>query len=73
VVIAGKRDRHDAEAGGVGDTIAHIVEGVDNGRDVIALDRAVGDARNNHESGAGNAEAARQARLQQPPTIHDLC
>jgi len=73
VVLAGKRDRHDPEAGGIGGAVTRVFQRRNDARDMIAFDGAVGEARENDDDGAGNADAAGPARVdQRRPPVHEL-
>ena len=72
VVIARERDRHDAEAGGIGDPVARIFHGGEDGRHVTALHRAVGGAGRDQGAGGSETDAARHpaVELQRPAIQH---
>ena len=73
VMLAGQGDRHDAEAGGIGGGVTHVLKRLNDGRDMIALDGAVGEARENDGDGAGSADAAGPARVdERRPPVHEL-
>jgi hypothetical protein len=72
-MLAGQRDRHDAEAGSIGGGVARVLERLDDSRDMITLDGAVGEARENDGDGAGGADAAGPARVdERRPPVHEL-
>src|SRR5262249_14771595 len=74
VMIAGECDRDDAEAGCTGDAVARTFDAADYARNVIALDDAVGEARDNDDGGGGNAYAAGPLAVEERrPAPDDAC
>ena len=69
ILVAGDRDRHDAEADRIGGLVADILQAVDDRRDVVALDDAVAQAGEHDHDRGGDAGAARHAQARQPETV----
>src|SRR5262249_32000789 len=74
VMIAGERDRDDAEAGCTGNPVARTFDAGDYRRNMIAPDGTIGEARDNDDGGGGNAHAARPLAVEERrPALDDAC
>src|SRR5262249_41724872 len=74
VMIAGERDRDDAEAGCTGDAVARTFDAGDYARNVIAPDGTIGEARDSDDGGGGDAYAARPLAVEERrPALDDAC